>query len=525
MEDGNGDDHSSMTRSLDPEAVFRGDDPASLDEGNDAGAPFDDEYADMTWEQLRGMRTKRIVCLIAVVCIFIGATVGIGVAVSNNNASGTSSDATLVAPPGDLDITCAPANLQTEDGYSACLHACQPSQCCELVDTNPFSCVDDHREACGVYHASCQHLSQKKTQAIATGQVVVDQACSTISLSSEEGVSGCKSICEDYMCCFPGPEDNYPCDVSQAWCADYAACSALSYVDQDGFDSHEEVVETIEQACSEVESVEGHTKCENICRAAQCCFAMLEFPAGDDCSLVKCDHYTPCSVIYGPQEEPGSDSEDDNDDFNIEDLEGGDSVDDATQELYIEIRKQVAEACTLESISEVEGIQNCLNLCQHHLCCFAPGDSENCSPELEDECHLYTECNHLLDNQIQLSPDESLETICSTDTFDEHGPHSCLNTCASHLCCSVDYRLRSSCATDSACGVPYEACSILWPEPVVDEESPNLFPSIQTSCTDGHLASNAGAELCRSFCIQRECCWTPGVGSCVNTVRNGAHLF
>eukprot|EP00521_Asterionellopsis_glacialis_P007341 CAMPEP_0195284970 /NCGR_PEP_ID=MMETSP0707-20130614/2972_1 /TAXON_ID=33640 /ORGANISM="Asterionellopsis glacialis, Strain CCMP134" /LENGTH=1243 /DNA_ID=CAMNT_0040344389 /DNA_START=149 /DNA_END=3880 /DNA_ORIENTATION=- len=583
-----------------------GDIPATDIEENDAveelvtteTEAFTDEYENVTWSDLRRYRFKRMFLMIIVLGTFIGISVGVGVHVNSQNqdenspSSNTDSnsntyngdssnvgtpgseDFELKTPPSDLEILCSETNInKSQEGFSKCLHACQPAQCCEIVDTNPFSCLQEFKHDCRTYHKYCQHLQTKKVQDAAAGQETVDQVCSTTSLSTPKGVKQCTNLCSEFMCCFPDKESNEyaPCSVSQAFCADYGACSALLYVDDDGFDSHQEAKATIEEVCFpgvDPPSYEQMHQCDNMCGPAQCCFVDPYDGVGDmmdaggttsfETCMVDCAHYEACSIIYG----------DYHPDYNPDDSMGGGGVpqvdnepDDTDYTPPIstpppksptpvstppakppappnEITQMLMGACSDNQLKSLDGVRGCMEKCQYHLCCFTLDDKASCANDVSYECEDYEPCRALVEHEVPINSIKPMDEVCTYEEVVINGDaQACLNTCASHLCCTIDPLLRSSCyighkiddmgdVEDIGCQ-EYEECKMLAPIRPTDVtlDSDLLVNLVEQHCTEANIQRVnedgvlAGLEYCHNLCQQRACCWVPPFmpGNCLNT--------
>ena len=440
---------------------------------------------------LRSHRRQQYCALITIIFTIIGSCVALGLSVTKPRKKHTQSVTAygVIAPPPNFEVTCAPMNIETDEGYSACLYMCEPAQCCSLIGTNPFSCLEGNRDYCEIYRSSCQHLDHKRASNHSKLHTSVETACNTDALKSQEGVNNCESMCKGFSCCF---DETSNCDVSTAWCHKFGACSILFQVDGDGFNSHTEAEAVIDAACQDISNYSGQTACSNICQLSLCCF-LPDFFLTKQCT-VTCDHYKACNVLYGPLQKIKVKSKEE-------------------QMVKVSIPQQVERACAPAQFQALSGVKECMDICQHHLCCFR---SNGCLLSNPDECQLYSACRQLTDLVTPLS--EPPEQACSVAALQTDGPAPCVQACSSHLCCWIDDRFTSSCAGDDVCSGIYATCHVLAPTPLINEDA-NLLERVETTCTKGNLGSTLGASECHSYCTQRECCIQDGAGNCDLTVR------
>jgi len=438
---------------------------------------------------------KFLIMVMAVLAL-VGVCVGLGIVFSDDIAasalstsnSGDGNQAASAAShkipqvPSDLHVVCAPMNIQSDKGYNDCLELCQPAQCCEFAAEKDISCVEEHRNTCEKYRASCQHLDHKKAT---DTDVTVDKACAADSLMTVDGVKACKDTCEAFKCCFDGSTD---CDVSEALCSDNGACATAVLVDSDGFASHAEAKQMIEFACGDLSTSEGQTQCTNVCNPGVCCF--LSEAAWTHPCTTNCQNYESCSALYGSLLRDGNATVD--------------------QEPVFSIPQQVETACNPASLASLAGVRECFDLCQHHLCCFDGIEAGGCPDTNPDECHLYSACRAMVETEDN---QEQPQEICAANLVELQGPEKCMQACRKGYCCLMNSRFESSCASDQICGNYYQGCQILAPEKPQEEDA-DLVKSINTVCTESNLASVLGATECERDCSQRGCCIETGAGNC-----------
>lgn len=455
--------------------------------------------------QFRRRRVITSKCLIFTMIglAVVGIAVGLGIALNKSGGSGQdasppsstsntgnteiSGSVDIPQVPIDLHNICAPMNIQFDQGYNDCLALCQPAQCCEYVAENAFSCVEEHRQVCEKYRASCQHLDQKK--ATSSG-ITGNKVCSTKSLMTKEGVQACHDFCQPFKCCFD--HSGASCNITEAVCSDNGACATALLVDEEGFASHAEAKDAVDSACQDMTTYKGQTQCSNTCNPAVCCF--LSPSAWKQPCNVECDHYEACSALYGPILRHNT----------------------TDQDVFLSIPHQVEQACNPSQMATLTGIRGCLDLCQHHLCCFEEHESGGCSHTNPEECHLYSACRALFESGSAV---EQPADSCTPSIVELEGPDECLQSCAKGYCCIVDARYEASCANDVICTTYYKACDILAPEKP-EQEDPDLVANINHLCTAGNLASMFGASQCETSCSERGCCIETGAGNCRTSDRD-----
>lgn len=415
----------------------------------------DDDDALMSLTSLSALRRpklQRLYVMTTITIAIIGSCVALALSLGRKNGEvlrhpiveNTTTTTALPLPPLSLEVTCASVNLKTDAGYSDCLHMCAPAQCCSLISSSPFSCLDDNRQLCEIYRSSCQHLDHKKAADNSIVDTSVEKSCSTSALTSKEGVDQCKSLCQGFSCCFDGSKT---CDVSSAWCREFGACALLNHVNEKGFDSHQQAKAAVKSACTDLSNFEGQTKCSNICQPALCCF-LPDLVLTKQCN-VQCDHYVACEVLYGP-------------------LQQIEAMEKEEQAMSFSIPQQVERACAPAQLQTTSGVRACMDVCQHHLCCFK--QDGGCLLSNPEECHLYSGCRLLMEMTTPLS--ESPQQACSVAAFASDGPAPCIQACSSHLCCVVDERFSSSCASQEVCSGIYAPCKVFSPTPLPKEKMP-----------------------------------------------------
>lgn len=366
---------------------------SQLENGADADDPFDEHEINAA---LVEMRSRSVVHSRAILTIFFAVAVAISVVLLTRYSAPGGNNNSLVDPPGTLGITCAASNLLTDIGRTSCLTACQPASCCEIIAESPFSCLETDRDKCEIYRASCENLQVHA----ATQEDHPDNVCSTTSRLTSKGVEACEEACADYTCCFDGSSS---CSISEAVCADMGACQSMHVVYPDGFSSNAQAKESVDTLCSNLKTYEDQEKCTNVCKPGVCCFLSPNAWDHSTCD-VDCDHYDKCSVLYGTNQHP---------DQHAQEPEPAEPDRTVTEELSVK--------CSPGALKNLDGAHECLEACQHHMCCFE--ESGSCLDDNPKECPLYSPCH------ILLSPDDPVpaEQTCSVQSIESHGTLPCFS--------------------------------------------------------------------------------------------------
>ena len=424
----------------------------------------------------------------------------------------------LSSPPNNIDMICSPLNLENEKGYEACLHACDPSSCCYLTSNNRFSCVESDWNTCGIYHTWCQHLEDKKVQDLISGKQIPDNVCNTTALLTEEGTKMCLSLCKEYTCCFGEGLGDTICNVTNAWCKEYGACNILQFVNtNDGFFRDQtKAKHSIEEACSDLMSIEGHATCQNVCTPARCCFSSQDQWRGQ-CQL-DCSHYEACQELYG---EPN----------------------------YAEPMPD-ANGCLLSNMKSTQ--RHCLDVCDDLLCCADGGCRDETTACLifqtciESFPHRYfstLELNTNVENNEESNNDDPIEA-CSSERVGMDGGIACYALCDKLLDCSGDFvNATMDCTHYGACvarfpneylrpkgsthiddDLPETGTNANEPnkhqDQTVDDPSPDTVSSLQNTtkywCSYNFIAMNGGM-MCHGACQELLCCRNHTEGTCNNS--------
>jgi hypothetical protein len=272
--------------------------------------------------------------------------------------------------------------------------------------------------------------------------------------------------------------------------------------------------------------------CKDLCIQYECCFRS-EF----SCYKIheaECDDHYICEEFYNkdgsvklntaPTIDSGSTTLISNQDITL-----NDSANSAPE--IDEFKASIEAACSSESLTTLEGITECYNKCQAHLCCVSSdvlGDFD-CSDTYPDECNAYQVCDQLVSRySIWSPPSTSFDPFAVKRLVDvaciprDSAPVTrewvtkCHEVCEAHMCCLAHPSLGSSCVDvlgDGVCG-DYSACQNL-----IGGELRDL-DSINDLC-NSDVSSNKELFLeCREKCMERSCCFEDNPDySCYEMVR------
>lgn len=199
---------------------------------------------------------------------------------------------------------------------------------------------------------------------------------------------------------------------------------------------------------------------------------------------------------------------------------------------------RLEEVCSEDSLRTLDGIQQCHDKCQTHLCCFTEegflaGDGHCDDVHIDtDSCAAYTPCKRLVileedalaDDSMPLADvADSVENVCTPDDPAGDWVANCHAICAQRLCCFLDANIGSNCRD----AVGSEECAAYAPcESLIDgnkgqvTSDPTELVGIENVC-DGDLVDLNSRErnACEALCQQRSCCFEDEVTySCYNMV-------
>ena len=201
-------------------------------------------------------------------------------------------------------------------------------------------------------------------------------------------------------------------------------------------------------------------------------------------------------------------------------------------------------ACSETTLKTLEGIQQCHNKCQTHLCCFTNDVAlagNDCSNAHVEGCNAYQPCERLVTPTAQnpltsTTSDldeiaEAIEKACALpdDPYlvDQSWVEGCHSLCAPRLCCLVDAKIGSNCRATvgtKECNA-YSACEILindsGQEVTGAKQIEDKFGDLNDVCTIAVVQDSSLHAACEERCKDRSCCFesTPAF-SCYDMVSN-----
>uniref|UniRef100_A0A7S4TAS9 Uncharacterized protein n=1 Tax=Ditylum brightwellii TaxID=49249 RepID=A0A7S4TAS9_9STRA len=418
----------------------------------------------------------------------------------------------MTIPPADpqLEDLCAPEVFDDHVEYNKCKEACTPASCCLEPDDvckvqNPELCSG--YDACGILHGT------PKSHPLSVESQVLTK-CNTAALSSAKEVGECENLCEPAMCCFNGSSD--ACDKTEHddWCDQYAACQTLEFMD-----NKMDAKAAVQDACSDTSSPSGLETCTNVCAPAICCFDDTQNCIENGMNNLRCSHYEVCGVLYENDKDPNTSVKP--------------NPVDTEMASPLNMVEEIAAVCTEELIVTPDGREECMNLCEDNLCCFAPG-SQNCLKDHGETCVVYAGCSILTEEEEDNSspppppsnnndfPDvpssfhnQISERCLETKLNTQEGFTQCYDICKRHFCCFSTDPL-ANCYNDHTTECDdFMLCSqLITPvqETVVSKNAEEITKQIVDGVCDATSiqSSTEGFENCRSMCADHLCCFSPG---------------
>jgi len=443
---------------------------------------------------------------------------------------------------------CNSANLNPPD---KCIEACYPGACCYVTNTFPpieiffdkkYGAANNpirHGATCVKnvgfcqQYGSCEHLNNLKDTSgwhsdDYTYELDVEGVCRA-GYIAQFGALECSNICQPAHCCF---SDEYACDEVQLGhlnCDDYAKCAVL-YPNRKSTKELMQIAEHIDEICSEesVTTLSGRAECQEQCNGHLCCFDTGAYGCAGDPSQ-NCLAYAGCEtlVITPRTSNDQSQSQSSN---TINGVDGNTGPKDSDPD---EFSLALQEACSEDSLKTLEGIQQCHNKCQTHLCCFTNESNlagEDCSVATNEACDAYKPCQRLVSPGYAQSADksstldmqymkQSVQDKCSPPSnpylIDEAWVAGCHAICADRFCCLVDERLDSSCVDSvgkAECSA-YETCSILINDSGREITDINALQgslaAVEEVCNSKVSSDSALHADCERKCDTRSCCFEP----------------
>lgn len=479
---------------------------------------------------------------------------------SSTSSSSTTSTSTSSSPTiaNEVMKACNAANLNPPDD---CLEACKPGACCYVstsyqpieqlfseyygIQNNPMESVSSCASSVGFcqQYGSCEHLNHMKDVAgwhsDEVNYVVDVSTPCKVEHIAQFGALQCSNVCQPAHCCF---SEEYGCDdveLGHLDCEDYSDCQVLYPPKQVSTKELLKLAERIDDACSEssLKTIGGRSECHEVCKDHSCCFdqvgGCMDNPA------LNCLAYAGCEPYYNVPSGGGQVSTISNNDKNNV-KNSNNNAGGSDEEIDMEIDGFVTELeqiCSEDNLKTINGIYNCHNRCQSHLCCFVSDEDEgqyDCSLQRPTACSVYEPCKKLVqpiegEEQVRPLQPSDIEQIVFDACFFGNDPlkiteemvQKCHGVCAQRLCCFSDYLLQSSCRDtvgDDECQL-YSLCEQL----VTDDgvEVGNAIDLQQNEFDVDHLCSSKVSEdpdlydACKGLCTERRsCCFDKPGYSC-----------
>jgi len=372
----------------------------------------------------------------------------------------------------EVDLHICKAEYIAEHGALECSNICQPAHCCFSEDykcdvAGGFNCGDYSR--CGVLYP--KPAGNKTTQDLFELAKTIDETCSEDSLGSDESRADCENLCTGKLCCFD--EDwEYGCAIKDASCLAYAGCETLVSTPLTYEDTSEPISEV----------------------------AVVPVPATKTPSLQ-------------PSSKPMTEAD-------IVPVPATTKVDEFTTTLET--------ACSLDSLKTLEGVRQCHNKCQTHLCCFT-SDSDfaegGCFEIQADACTAYQPCARLFEpadddylsrgvpdsEKLAVTVVEACTLPDAASLIDDVWVRNCHRICASGLCCLSDEKIGSSCRDTLGveCSI-YDPCGVLLNDRGQDMSAAQVegkYGTIETVCAETVMYDEDQYDQCEAKCFERSCCF------------------
>lgn len=203
------------------------------------------------------------------------------------------------------------------------------------------------------------------------------------------------------------------------------------------------------------------------------------------------------------------------------------------EEEVLDFLGALEKACSETNLRSLDGIKQCHDKCQTHLCCFTENSAvagEDCTNIHPDACAAYKPCERLVTSNVENPVDasttssleelaEKVEELCDLpdDTFsiDQSWVSGCHGVCAPRLCCLVDARMGSNCR--SAVGIQecnaYSPCEVLISsnghEMTEDVDFQETYGTIESICSADVANDISRHDECFLQCQTRSCCFEP----------------
>jgi len=473
-----------------------------------------------------------------------------------------------------LEAACSLESLKTQQGIEQCFNKCHAHLCCVSSDgIEGFDCSDTQPDQCNSYSACEQLVSQYNLWTPPSTsfdpyavKIAVNDACalpqSNVAITEEQWLANCHQVCEARMCCLVDSSLGNNCSkfLGEDECGDYSACQVL-------IGGAERDVDGIDDVCSsDVTSDSGLQLCSDKCNQRACCFEETPHLSCYELEKAWCDEFEACELVglafLGNFEEEPENYNKITDVFDFKSLCTTSTVEDnwdickshcaefaccfREENSCYEINKQECDAiddselceeyypdtdeesdygktntgleaaCSAESLKTMQGIENCFNKCQAHLCCVPSDELEDdlfdCSDTQPDECDSYYVCENLVSQYglwkppstsfdpyaVKVAVNDACALPKDNSPVSNEWVANCHQVCEARMCCLTDSSLGNNCSKflgEDECS-DYSACKVLV------GGADRHIDSIEEVCTDG-----APPDKCLEKCNQRSCCF------------------
>ena len=292
--------------------------------------------------------------------------------------------------------------------------------------------------------------------------------------------------------------------------------------DDDDDDNAEDPVDNTQSfntLCTESSIQQNRDVCKSHCSRFECCFKKDDSISCYEENRQECEEYYICEVFYTGEnmyiignatatDDNSQDASDDNRAPKPQPQVDSDPQESADAEFGSSIRK----ACSSDSLKTLEGIEQCFNKCQAHLCCV-PTDvltmEFDCSDTYPDECNSYYICENLVDQYRLWKPPSdkfaaktAVQDACNFPSdiaqASEEQISKCHEVCEARMCCLAHESLGSNCVEvlgEDECS-QYSPCQAL-----IGGKARNSN-SIEEVCDHSKRA-----YPCEKKCKERSCCF------------------
>jgi len=459
------------------------------------------------------------------------------------------------------DLPPSPADID-DTWVTGCHSVCASRLCCHIDAKLSSNCLASvGTKECDAYGA-CKILVNENTGKEMDAKTIENKLVSgDIKALCNIGVvqdsilyDECEDRCTERSCCFE-VEEAYSCyGMEKDWCDEFESCKFVdftfptlskgssdsnwsstpnSFVDNPASNDDAYVMKSLRTRCTPSLIRENWEMCEDLCMDFECCFrnadwCVISYEFEDRCDK---DEVYICHEFF-------------NTDIGKNEKTTNTNVGTTTKnnDVDLEVDTFIAKleaACSENSLKTLEGIKQCHDKCQTHLCCFTSDPAltgvGGCENAHVQACTAYKPCERLVTPQVGQPPQtntageafrDSLDVIAekvanacdlppSPADIDDTWVTGCHSVCASRLCCHIDAKLSSNCLASvgtKECDA-YGACKILVNENTGKEmdaktiENKLVSGDIKALCNIGVVQDSILYDECEDRCTERSCCF------------------